>query len=285
MKAWIQQLDRILRGEATKPPALREGLRIPVCGLTVVLVVLAAIHGVCVGAFAVVRTGGGAWPQMIASAVKIPMLFFLTLIVTFPSLYVFNALMGSRVTIASAFRLLMVAMAVLVTSLASLGPIVAFFAVSTTSYSFMVVLNVAAGAVAGLLGLIFLLRTLHRMVVVQEESEWSAAAAPAQPAAPSQPGPFAQPAPLPGDSPEGPPRGPAVPPLPAPVFFPSDLATRRVRGVFYVWCVVFALVGSQMSWVLRPFIGDPNRPFEFFRQRQGNFFEAVAGALRHVLGG
>jgi hypothetical protein len=278
MKAWILQLDRILRGEATKPPELRGGLRIPVQGLAIVLLLLAAIHGVCVGTFAMVRTGGAAWPQMLAAAVKIPMLFFLTLIVTFPSLYVFNALMGSRVTIAAAFRLLMVAMAVLVTTLASLGPIVAFFAVSTTSYSFMVVLNVLAGAVAGLLGLVFLLRTLHRMVVLQEEDELAASG---PPATPPPPPPSAPPPAEPRTVQE--PVSALYPPLPS--AYPAYRAGRRVRGVFYVWCLVFALVGSQMSWVLRPFVGDPSRPFEFFRARQGNFFEAVAMALKHVLGG
>jgi len=39
--------------------------------------------------------------------------------------------------------------------------------------------------------------------------------------------------------------------------------------------VVFCLVGAQMSWVLRPFIGDPERPFEWFRPRESNFFESV----------
>jgi hypothetical protein len=30
-----------------------------------------------------------------------------------------------------------------------------------------------------------------------------------------------------------------------------------------------------MSWVLRPFIGDPGQPFEWFCQRESNFFEAL----------
>ena len=42
---------------------------------------------------------------------------------------------------------------------------------------------------------------------------------------------------------------------------------------------VLELVGVQMSWVLRPFIGAPDRPFEWFRDRQSNFFEAVSRAL------
>jgi hypothetical protein len=36
-----------------------------------------------------------AWMQTLASAVKMPLLFTLTLLITLPSLYVFNALNGS----------------------------------------------------------------------------------------------------------------------------------------------------------------------------------------------
>ena len=41
-----------------------------------------------------------------------PALFFLTLVVTFPSLYVFNALVGSRLNLLALFRLLVAALAV-----------------------------------------------------------------------------------------------------------------------------------------------------------------------------
>lgn len=81
--------------------------------------------------------------------------------VTFPSLYVFNALVGSRLKGGSVLRLLVAAAGVMLAVMASLGPIVAFFAVSTTSYEFMKLLNVAVGVIAGGLGMAFMLRTLH----------------------------------------------------------------------------------------------------------------------------
>jgi hypothetical protein len=43
--------------------------------------------------------------------------------------------------------------------------------------------------------------------------------------------------------------------------------------------IVFALVGAQMGWVLRPFIGAPHLKFTWFRERKSNFFEAVLNAL------
>jgi hypothetical protein len=51
------------------------------------------------------------------------------------------------------------------------------------------------------------------------------------------------------------------------------------------WLVVFALVGAQMSWVLRPFIGNPERDFTWFRPRDGSFFQSVWSSLRALLGG
>ena len=102
--------------------------------------------------------------------VKIPLLFYLTLLVTLPSLYVFNALVGSRLTLATVVRLLVASLGVMVTVLASLGPIVAFFSVSTTSYPFMLLFNVVVCGVSGGLGLSFLLQTLHRLSILDSQS-------------------------------------------------------------------------------------------------------------------
>ena len=110
--------------------------------------------------------GDGAMAkQWFADTVKVPALFFLTLAVTFPSLYVFNALVGSRLSLVAVLRLLVASLAVNVAVLASLGPIVAFFSVSTTSYPFILLLNVLVFSVSGFLGLAFLLQTLRRLTM------------------------------------------------------------------------------------------------------------------------
>ncbi|NQU21447.1 MAG: hypothetical protein HQ567_09200 [Candidatus Nealsonbacteria bacterium] len=109
----LQNLDRILRGEATQLPQLREGtIGIPAGGLSLVIVVLGMLYGVCMGGYAVFSTGGKGPEQLLASTVKVPTLFLLTLIVTFPSLYVFNALVGSRLNIRAVSRLLVAAIGV-----------------------------------------------------------------------------------------------------------------------------------------------------------------------------
>ena len=50
-----------------------------------------------------------------------------------------------------------------------------------------------------------------------------------------------------------------------------------VFGLFAVWIALFAVVGCQMSWILRPFVGSPSLEIAFFRDNafQSNFFQEV----------
>jgi hypothetical protein len=57
----------------------------------------------------------------------------------------------------------------------------------------------------------------------------------------------------------------------------------HVKTVFRCWVVLFGLVGAQMGWVLRPFVGDPSLPFTWLRPRGSNFFQGVWQALMGVL--
>lgn len=169
--AGLAELDRILRGELTRVSSLRRGgIDVSPGRLSVIIVVLGMIYGICMGTFALFRMKSPhAW-QMVASMVKVPLLFYLTLLVTLPSLYVFNALVGSRLTLSTVVRLLVASLGVMVAVLASLGPIVAFFSVSTTSYPFMILFNVVVCSVSGALGLSFLLQTLHRLSILDSQT-------------------------------------------------------------------------------------------------------------------
>jgi hypothetical protein len=272
MLAKLKQLDRILRGEATRLAELRQGtIDISVRGLSLILLVLALFYGACMGLFALITDYSreyqgpmNGWLQVLYSTVKVPALFFLTLVITFPSLYVFNALVGSRLTVKSVLRLLVAAVGVLLAVLASFGTIVAFFAVSTTSYPFMVILNVVVFAVSGILGLLFLFQTLHRLTVAQEQLPVEPASLPEPVEAPVEP--------------------PVVPRQPSALDrLQGHVLSQNVKAVFRIWVVVFALVGAQMGWVLRPFIGKPEEPTTFVRARQSNFFEGVWSNLRRLL--
>jgi hypothetical protein len=269
MLHWFKQLDRILRGEATRLSALKAGtIDLSVRGLVIVLIILGLLYGLCMGVFSVIASGGRNYAQLAATTLKVPALFFLTLLVTFPSLYVFNALVGSRLTVNSVLRLLIAALGVMLAVLASLGTIVAFFSASTSSYSFMILLNVVVFGISGLLGLLFLLQTLHRLSIAQDETAFEESRKLYQQS---------------DDTSAVPPPLPPTPEAPEPSAIDrvdNRMLGPHVRVVFRIWIIVFSLVGAQMGWVLRPFIGDPNLPFALFRHRGSNFFEAV---MHHLL--
>ena len=266
---WIQAVDRILRGEATRLRDLRTGtIDVPLGGLATVIVLLGMIYGACMGVYALLRADGPGWIQLVASMIKVPVLFYGTLAVTFPSLYVFNALVGSRLTLKSLLNLLIASLAVNLAVLSSLGPVVGFFSVSTTSHPFMVLLNVLVFAVSGILGLSFLLQTLHRLSIV--DRMWPV------------PEPVEQPPASEGTAPQesqeatGSDAGPLE-------RVTDHLLGNRVKAVFGCWIIVFGLVGAQMSWILRPFIGSPDAPFTWFREREGNFFQDVFRTIWELL--
>jgi len=276
-------LDQILRGEATRPSELQAGrLTFPVGGLSGVGVALAMAYGLCMGCYSIFRSIDASqlpsdYRQLLASTLKTPALFFLTLVITFPSLYVFNALVGSRLSFMSVLKLLIAALAVNLAVLASLGPIVAFFSLSTNSYGFMILLNVAVFTISGVLGLAFLIQTLNRLQRTQEAGEQTATVAATTPPTELSDPEVLQ-TPLAVDPPK-PTRPGALDRLEANGF------QRQVRVVFGIWIVVFSLVGAQMGWVLRPFIGHPSVPFQWLRPRQSNFFAAVSTTFFNTLTG
>ena len=57
------------------------------------------------------------------------------------------------------------------------------------------------------------------------------------------------------------------------------------RTVLLSWLGGNFLLGSQLAWILRPFIGSPGLAIEFLRADplRGNFYEAVGRALHHLL--
>lgn len=56
------------------------------------------------------------------------------------------------------------------------------------------------------------------------------------------------------------------------------------RLLLYVWIVLYAFVGSQMAWTLRPFIGFPDARFELIRELGGNFYSNILISMGEVLG-
>ena len=150
MLAAVRDVDELLRGRFTRPAELAAGrIALPAWRLAAAALVLGATYGACMGLFAALRGTRDGALQLSASIAKVPLLFRLTLLVPFPSLYVCSALANSRLQIAATLRLLLTAITVELALLASLGPVTGFFALCTDSYPFMVLLH--TGFLAGCL--------------------------------------------------------------------------------------------------------------------------------------
>lgn len=249
-RGMLATIDRVLRGRFTRKEDLAEGrIEAPTVSIVTAALLLGALYGFFMGLFALLSPGRSGIDQCLASVVKVPLLFLLTLLVTLPSLYVVSALFDSRLRFAETLRLLVLALLVNLALLASFGPVTAFFTLSTTSYPFMVLLNVAFFAVSGLVGLGFLRRALDGVFAPPVSAEPSVEADPMTPRRVQRP------------------------------------VVESPKRIFRIWILIYAIVGAQMGWILRPFIGNPDLPFQFFRPRGSNFFGAVLEALYSLMRG
>ncbi len=50
------------------------------------------------------------------------------------------------------------------------------------------------------------------------------------------------------------------------------------------WLFLYAFVGMQLGWFLRPFFGAPGSKFELFRAVAGNFYLDIVKAISEILG-
>jgi hypothetical protein len=67
-------------------------------------------------------------------------------------------------------------------------------------------------------------------------------------------------------------------------YAPLIARNRRHRLLLRTWLVVYAFVGIQMAWILRPFVGAPGMPVQFFRaETWGNAYVIVARMIWDVL--
>jgi len=178
---------------------------------------------------AVIGSKHSVW-QALASAVKLPVLFLITLAVCLPALYFFYTIFESSLSPSQHLALLLSVVTLTSVVLLALAPVMLFFMITTSSYQFFKLLNVAMFVVAGVVGLLQLTQGM-----------WMLSA--------------------------------------------NDRRGLRLRqNVLRLWILLYAFVGSQLAWTLRPFFGAPDTPFELFRGLGGNFYTNIFAALGEVFG-
>jgi len=233
----------------------------------------------------------------LTSAVKLPLLFLVTLAICLPTLYLFNLVFGARLSVRQSLALVMVALTVTAMLALAFAPISLFFLITAPDYGFFKLLNVAILALSALVGLRFLtggMRVLneHGLLAPARPAE----VAPVSPAVPAtQPAVPAPAVPASGGAPANgvaagvpdavPAQGAtatAVAARPNPhldALWQQQAAARRPQPVpaptppsmtlLYVWILLFGFVGTQLAWTLRPFFGSPGMEFSLYRQIDG----------------
>ncbi len=161
---------------------------------------------------------------------KLPLLFVLTNIICFPTLFIFSSFFGSKRTLLQTLILIQAGTSMMGIVLTGLAPVTIFFMVTTDHYQFFKIMNVVFFAVAGITGIVFFNRFL----------------------ASSEAG---------GD---------------------SQSSSRRYFSRF--WFLLYAFVGTQLAWTLRPFFGNPDLSFTLFRGMGGNFYTDIVKSIGHIFG-
>ncbi|BAZ38305.1 hypothetical protein NIES4101_42420 [Calothrix sp. NIES-4101] len=64
----------------------------------------------------------------------------------------------------------------------------------------------------------------------------------------------------------------------------DDIGKATRVAILRSWLFLYAFVGVQLGWFLRPFFGEPNSKFELFRKVQGNFYLDIVTAISQIAG-
>jgi hypothetical protein len=105
---------------------------------------------------AVLGLSHGPW-QALASAIKLPLLFLLTLAICLPTLYLFNLLCGGRLTAQQSLAFVLVAITSSATLLLPWTPVALFVLLTAPNYHLYILLNVAFLALCSVVGLLLLI--------------------------------------------------------------------------------------------------------------------------------
>ncbi|MBD2532048.1 actin-binding WH2 domain-containing protein [Nostoc flagelliforme FACHB-838] len=64
----------------------------------------------------------------------------------------------------------------------------------------------------------------------------------------------------------------------------DEVGKKTRTTILRSWLLLYAFVGMQLGWFLRPFFGAPDSKFELFRAVKGNFYLDIIRAISEILG-
>lgn len=220
MVALLQRADDTIRGNLLLDGNQRGTLR----RLVSVLLTCGLFYGAVMGTFG--GFVGERSLQVLISAVKVPLLLVATFLLSVPSFFVLNTLLGLRDDFHEAIRALAATQAGLTVILAAFAPCTLLWYASSSAYNNAILFNAAMFGLASLASQ-HLLRRFYAPLIARDP---------------------------------------------------------RHRMLLRVWLFLYAFVGIQMGWLLRPFIGHPGEPVRLFRpDAWGNAYLVVLQMVGDVL--
>ena len=192
-----RQLQIVVRGFDTVDHVLRRGgprcssssgvesksksfsKALPLRQVLAIVLVCGAIYGAAMGSYALVvgeRTFVAQIPQIVYSAIKVPLLICFTVAISLPSFFVINTLLGLREDFPQALRAIVSAQAGLSLILVSLFPItlLIYFSLPThsSSYPIAILFNAAMFAVASISAQLLLSAYYRELVQRSRRHRW-----------------------------------------------------------------------------------------------------------------
>lgn len=160
MIAAFQQADAILRRRSL--PAGEAGFSRDLLRLCGIVVLFGMFYGGVMGTFS--ATSLERTLQILYSAIKVPLLLLVTFLLSLPSFFVLNTLLGLRRDFAQAVQALITTQAALTVILSSLAPFTALWYASSADYNVAILFNAAMFAIASISAQL-LLRRLYQPLV------------------------------------------------------------------------------------------------------------------------
>lgn len=158
-------LDKILRHRESLFDEVFQGKTTgrQIRSFLIAIVSLAAFYGMTMGAGALTFGLERGLLQMATSALKVPLLYLVSLGVCFPVLYIILVLMGARLSFTQTLALILLALTLNSVLLTACAPIIWFFIFTGSNYHFIKLLHVAVFGFSGLWGMLALWQGLRAM--------------------------------------------------------------------------------------------------------------------------
>jgi hypothetical protein len=105
-----------------------------------------------------------SFPQALSSAIKLPLLFYITSLICLPTLYFFMSFLGARQTIRQLFSFIILCNTFISLVLAAFAPVSFFFLITGYSYNLFKFINTIIFSVAGFTGIYLFYRETRKII-------------------------------------------------------------------------------------------------------------------------